>query len=98
MYHVKEVNDFLDANLGVLIPIPELDNKSVYILKKGTDKKFYKSYRNYFIILKWNILLDLWPETLDNAPIYQKLLEAGLLGDQVEFLRLMEEMKKQNNA
>jgi len=98
MYHLKEINDFLDANLGVLVTVPELDNKQVYILKEGIDKKYYKSYRNYFMILKWNVLLDIWQETPVNAILYQNILEAGILGDQVEFLRLMEEMKKQNTA
>ncbi|MDD4663928.1 MAG: hypothetical protein PHD83_04595 [Caldisericia bacterium] len=86
------INSFLDTSLGDKITVPELENNTIYILKPNTDKKHYEAYKNYFTILKFNVLDTIWRETQANPLRYKKLLEAALAGDRLQFLSIAKEM------
>lgn len=94
MYQAMNKNDFLQDNQGILVKVPELADRELYILKPGTDKKYYPSYETYFVNMKMQVISEYFSVTLQNVMIFHQILEAGLRGDKVEFLRSMEELSR----
>ena len=94
MYQAMNENDFMKDNQGMLVTVPELSSREMYILKPGTDKKYYSSYEAYFQNIKMQVIGDYFNVTLQNVFVFDRILEAGLWGNKVEFLRSMEELSK----
>ncbi|MCE5223689.1 hypothetical protein LLG10_05795 [bacterium] len=90
------INSFLDTSIGDKITVPELENNAICILKPNTDKQHHEAYKNYFTILKFNVLDTIWQESQENTLRYKKLLEAALAGDKLRFLSIAKEMEKKS--
>ena len=90
----RNLHDFMKDNQGTLVKVPELSGREMYILKPGTDKKYHPSYETYFQNMKMQVIGDCFGVTLQNVFVFDRILEAGLRGDKVEFLRSMEELSK----
>jgi hypothetical protein len=96
MENLETINSFLDTSLGDKINVPELENNAICILKPNTDKQHHEAYKNYFTILKFNVLDSIWQESPENSLRYKKLLEAALVGDKMQFLAITKEMEKKS--
>ena len=96
MENLETINSFLDTIFGDKINVPELENNVICILKPNTDKQHHKAYKNYFTILKFNVLDTIWQESQENTLRYKKLLDAALAGDRLQFLSISKEMEKKN--
>ena len=96
MENLETINSFLDTSLGDKITVPELENNAICILKPNTDKQHHKAYKNYFTILRFNVLDTIWQESQENTLRFKKLLDAALAGDRLQFLSVTKEMEKKS--
>lgn len=88
------INKFLDNGWGVTVALPGMENEKVLILKAGASHSIQEAYKQYFTILKFNVLELYWPETPANMLAYRNLLDAALRGDLAIFLTILGEMEK----
>ena len=96
MENLETINSFLDSSLGDKINVPELENNAICILKPNIDKKHHEAYKNYFTILRFNVLDTIWQESQENTLRFKKLLDAALAGDRLQFLSITKEMEKKS--